>query len=724
MATNLKIVISAVDQATNVFEKVENRAKRLGADIGRSITGVGQSMTMAVSLPIVGTLGLATKQAIDFESSMAQVAKTVDGVDIKRLEADLMKMTRTIPQSAKNLSDIAAAGGAMGVAGDKIIQFTEDVAKASVALDISAEQAGDAFGKLSNIFGIPINKISDLAASVNYLDNNMAAKSADIVQTLSRIGGTSKVFGLAADDAAALSATMLAMGRTPEVAATGLNALMSKMMTATIQSKDFKEGLQSIGYSAEKLEKDVRTKGKAAIIEFLTAIQKLPKETQGKTIARLFGAEYADDISLLIGGLGQLEKSFKLVQDRQGAMNAYNKEFATRSATTANQLQLMQNALQEIAINIGAAILPALNGLVGAILPVSHAFADFAKQHPGITKVGVALAALIAIIPPIVMAAGAFLTAWSTITAAIATGSGIITAAGGIIGVFGMAIGAIVSPIGIAIAAIAAIAAAAFLIIKNWGAISGFFTNLWAGLVAGFQRFQNDSKFRTEIITKGIMIAWQPLTLLLPQSMQQAIQGVIAKMLSLPSAIGAIFQRLQNDSKFRTEMIVKTILFSINPLSSLLPKAGLEAGMGLAKGIVDGIKAKWNEAVATVSGLTDKLRGYLPKSPSRFGAFRDLDKVDMIGTLVTNVRSRGGELVSALGNTLQRAGNQLAQSGSLQSAVAGGGGGSTITYNPTYNINGFGKEGTNDLITALKERDEELLKLIDQARDRRGRGKY
>ncbi|NCB60521.1 MAG: phage tail tape measure protein, partial [Gammaproteobacteria bacterium] len=65
-----------------------------------------------------------------------------------------------------------------------------------------------------------------------------------------RIGGIGQQFGLSAKELSALAASFLSLGKSPEVAGTAINALLSKLSTANVQSKDFKEALGALGLSA------------------------------------------------------------------------------------------------------------------------------------------------------------------------------------------------------------------------------------------------------------------------------------------------------------------------------------------------------------------------------------------------------------------------------------------------------------------------------------------
>jgi len=124
--------------------------------------------------------------------------------------------------------------------------------------------------------------------------------------------------------------------------------------------------------------------------------------------------------------------------------------------------QLVQTAfgaIQKIVKSVGAAF---------------QATTGFIKQHW-------------AIFAPILVGISAAAIAFGVYSAAIAVWSAVTAIATGVGAAFGAVLAIITSPIGIVVLAIAALAAAAFLIIKNWSPISAFFSNLWDGIVSTFK---------------------------------------------------------------------------------------------------------------------------------------------------------------------------------------------------------------------------------------------
>ena len=204
----------------------------------------------------VGTLAIPVKLAIDFESAMADVKKVVDfdtPEQFRQMERDILGMTRNIPMAAGELAKITAAGGQLGVPRKDLQKFTETIAKMSVAFDMSAEQAGDSMAKLANVYEIPIAQIGRLGDAINHLSNSSPAKAGDIVNTLSRVGGVAKQFGLTEMQTASLSNAFISLGRTPEVAGTAINGMLTKLMTADKQGAKFQKVLHGMDTNQNRL---------------------------------------------------------------------------------------------------------------------------------------------------------------------------------------------------------------------------------------------------------------------------------------------------------------------------------------------------------------------------------------------------------------------------------------------------------------------------------------
>lgn len=347
---------------------------------------------MAASAAGVTAVAVA---GIKFESSMAAVNKVVGGTDeqIAALSKRLRELATEMPVEGgvNGLAAIAAMGGQLGVPIEKLEAFVTLAAKMGVAFNLSSEQSAKAVAELSNVFNLPLERVGELGDAVNALGNTMSAREGDIVDVLTRIGGSATQFNLTAEQSAALAASMLSLGMSSEVAGTGINAMLAKLQTAKLQGADFQAALAEMGVSANKLAKDIRANPQAALLEFLRTLKSLDGQSRAEVITRLFGLEYQDKISRLVAGLAQYEAALGRISSRSATAGAMEKEYQAQLKTTDAQIRLLRQSVEVAAINLGTVFLPALRSVVTMLGDAAAGVAKFIETFPEISALAATL---------------------------------------------------------------------------------------------------------------------------------------------------------------------------------------------------------------------------------------------------------------------------------------------------------------------------------------------
>lgn len=361
----------------------ERLSARRGALFDAFATGT------VLAAPFVG----ATRAAIVFESKMADVRKVVDFETPEQFQAmsrDILELSTRIPLAASGIGDIVAAAGQAGVARGELLLFAEDVAKISVAFDMTGEAAGNAMTGLATNFGLTHAGSMMLAGTVNHLSNNMDATAPAMLNVMNRAGGIATQFGLTGQETAALAATFLALKTPPEVAGTAISTMLTRLADAPNQSQKFHDALDELGLSAEELKMHIEEDAQGALTSLLETIG--DSEDVIPILSALFGQEIADDIAKLVGRTDQYTKALGLSKDETAAASSINEEYAARAATTENNLQLLANKTNVLAVNVGDALLPAVNSAVDVLGKFITAGAGLAAEFPGVTTAVVALA--------------------------------------------------------------------------------------------------------------------------------------------------------------------------------------------------------------------------------------------------------------------------------------------------------------------------------------------
>lgn len=107
-----------------------------GAAIGASLVGV-------------------TKAAVDYEEALAGVKKTTDptAIQFAAFEQGFRKLANTIPVSAKELANMGAMAGQLGIHNESLLSFVETMAKLQTATNIVGEEGAADLAKFMNIMG-------------------------------------------------------------------------------------------------------------------------------------------------------------------------------------------------------------------------------------------------------------------------------------------------------------------------------------------------------------------------------------------------------------------------------------------------------------------------------------------------------------------------------------------------------------------------------------------
>ena len=352
----------------------------LSASVQKVSGKAAKAMATATRAAITAITVAAAKKAIEFESTMADVAKVVDGLrdqngaftkSYYEMSDALLNMSKSIPMTADALGQIMASAGQAGIASEDLAKFTETAAKMGVAFNTTAEQAGDWMATWRTALNLSQTQVTALGDQLNYLGNTTSENALKLSEVVTRVGALGQTAGLSAGEVAALAASM--PGVTAEISATGIKSMMIAMTAGASATSKQAAVLQQLGFTASDMANRMQTDAKGAIIDLLGTIKQLPAAEQTAALSQYFGKESVSSIAPLLKNLGYLQQQFAKVGDASAYRGSMEAEYAVRADTTANKLQLMQNKLAVLQVRIGNKILPyvndALDELSANVLP-------------------------------------------------------------------------------------------------------------------------------------------------------------------------------------------------------------------------------------------------------------------------------------------------------------------------------------------------------------------
>lgn len=269
----LGVTIDGVDNLSPVLKSIESGVIRFVGAVSSALT-------------VLSVVGFPVASAATFQQQLLEVKKTTDftAEALGTLKTGLIELSKTTDVAVNELARIAALGGQMGV-GEQgpaaLLAFTEELSRAVTALDVSADQAAPALGKLVNIFNLPLGQFRNAVAVINELSNISTATAEEILDVQRRIGdlGGSVTFA----QSAALSALAIDLGVTAETAGTSITKIFADMKSSAADFAAF------MGVSTGEWIDRINNDGISALTSFLTRLNSLPSEVASKAKVELTG---------------------------------------------------------------------------------------------------------------------------------------------------------------------------------------------------------------------------------------------------------------------------------------------------------------------------------------------------------------------------------------------------------------------------------------------------
>jgi len=365
---------------------------------GDNVSTLGGKLTTGLTAPLIASVGLITKAAVDYESAFAGVKKTVDEtatVSYKNLSDGIRQMAKELPASAVQIANVAEVAGQLGIKADDILKFSRTMIDMGESTNLSAEDAATAIAKIANILGLTSDEYSRFGASVVDLGNNFATTEKDIVEMTNRLAAGGKLAGLTAPEILGLATAMSSVGIEAEAGGTAMTQTLTAIGNAvSLTTKDSADDLALIakvaGTTSEEFQQAWKEKPAEALQSFI----------KGLNTAHEKGANM-DAILMKLGmtGIrqGNMLKSLALSSDKMSAAvnrsnqawkenTALTNEANKRYETTESQLKMFKNQITDLAIEFGGPLLKALRDGLKAGKPWIETLAKMAKQFSSMSE--------------------------------------------------------------------------------------------------------------------------------------------------------------------------------------------------------------------------------------------------------------------------------------------------------------------------------------------------
>jgi TP901 family phage tail tape measure protein len=385
-------------KATSTQAGATSTAIGSGLSKNAKIGAAGMAAAGVAAIAVGKALISSVKAASDFESSFAEVRKTVDTNEqgFKNIERGLRNLAKRIPISVHELNNLAGEAGALGIKSKDIIRFTEVAAKLGTTTNLSSSEAANALARLSNIMGSSSKDFKNLASTLVGLGNAGASTEAEIAEMALRIAGTGKQVGLSEAQVLGFASALASVGINAEAGGSAISRAFSLMSEAVATSnEDLAKFAEVADMSAPAFGNLFEKDASKAMLAFTDGLSK-----SKNAIATLADLDINDvrlrDALLRAAGASQLfREQLGLANQEFRDGKALDEEAQKRYDTFAAKVQTLKNRFYDLKITLGNELLPVLSDFVGEL---NLAFAQIDGTSKRVTTLGNVLKTIKAIL--------------------------------------------------------------------------------------------------------------------------------------------------------------------------------------------------------------------------------------------------------------------------------------------------------------------------------------
>lgn len=680
---------------------------------GKNFAAVGGAMTAGLTVPIIAGLGVATSEAIKFNSAVQSSARTLDltKAETAALSKEVLALAPTLGLLPTEFAQVAAEAGKLGVAKTEVAQFGRVLANLSTITDVPIEEFTKKAGAIKTIFRLNTQEFETFGAAVNALDDKVGGTTPNILEFASRVGAVGKTIGLTAGQVAAFGSVFETVGIAPERAGTAFQNFANQLFTIGAATPKARQAFESMGYSAATFGQTMRENPTKALLDFLTRLNSIDDPVRrSNLLITIFGKSSSAEIAALATQADKLSGAFDIAGQSTANMAKMQSEVASKMNDPAIQAKVLQAQFTSLSIQIGTVLVPLMSQLLQYVTPLAQKFSAFLTQNPEWAKFFVIAAGGVAVLGPLITAVGAIVSAVGAISGAV---GGAVTAMAGMTGIAGT-LGAVLGGVGAAIAAVgsalvsvpvlitAAIAAIVALVL-NLGGCRDILLGIGGYLAGHLVTALNVAKNAFLGLASSAISSFKSLAVAIGPAIQAGISTGLNNVQSLASNLVA--------------QVKNAVAQAIDAVKSAIPQF-LNAGSGLMQAFAQGVANSAAAAYNAVANSVKSVRNLLPSSPAKEGPLSDLDKsgAALLGTLAANVN--GADLVAKLTSvlasiplTIPIGSGLTAPAPALATASVGmaPSGAQPVTVNYTQNVSVQSSLTGTEIINALKGAQGQFL---------------
>ena len=523
--------------------------------VGGKMKTAGQEM-MPVTAALTGLGAVSVNTANEFEDAMSQAAGALDMPmeqvgKLRKLAIQTGKETIfSAKEAGQAITELAKGGLTEADIQAGALKSTMDLAASSgMELGNAANVVVQAMGA----FGLTAN---DSAQAANALAGAAAASSTDVeplTQGLAQASAQAKNAGWSIQETTAVLGKFADAGIVGSDAGTSLKTMLQRL--AAPASDNAAAKIKALGIETRDASGNLLGASEMAQ-ELKDKLGGLSAAERDAALQAIFGSDAMRAATIMMNsGSEGLASYIAATNDQESAQRLANSQMSEGSLA----IEEMKGSLETAAITIGQTLAPVITKVAEFITELANKFSALPQ---GVQTGIVAFAGIIAVLGPLLMVIGQVMTG--------------ISAIAGVLSLLSAPISTVVVAISVAVATIGLIIAA----IKNWGAVTEWFGNLW------------------QIVKDKCAAIWDAICLFFTETIPAAWESLVEKFQSIPEWWSGIWQQVKDFFTQTWQAIME------NPIVATI----VTTIQALFQNMVTTLQGIWSGLVSIASGAWELLK--------------------------------------------------------------------------------------------------------------------
>lgn len=357
------------------------------------LTGL-QTAVGAISVAATGMFVGSVSDAMEWESALAGIAKTLDttGLSVEQETAAIAEMgdgirdmAREIPIGTTELAGLAETAGQLGIRRQDVLDFTRVTALLGVTTNLASDQAATAFGKINAVMPLTADQFDRFGATLVDLGNKGSATESEITDMAQGMAGAAGLVRMSHSSMLGWAAAIANVGIESQAGASSFQRMVLGINAAASQGGDRLDKLADVaGMASDQFAQLWSADASSALQAIVAGLSEMDQVTRQATLAAIGFTDIRTTRMLLslTNNVDNLNNSLTNAGTAWDENTALLTEAEKRFATAESQVGLLKNTAADLSITIGTVLLPFLLMLVTGARDIASALADWAAANP------------------------------------------------------------------------------------------------------------------------------------------------------------------------------------------------------------------------------------------------------------------------------------------------------------------------------------------------------